>query len=470
MMNIVDLVLEHTGDSRPAFIDEAGRATSYAEFTDLIRSLSTGLAATITETRQCLVVAHSELLVCVALTLAGWRNGLRVAVVPPYIKPGELAHVLEKCGPGIVVGQDADASGRVAVRDLLGASRSGGIAPLGEPWLETFTSGTTGKPKCVSRTVERLSRDVLTLAEVTGFGSADRITAMTSALSTTSVLPALVAGSALVQVGVRSGRDFWRQIVDRHVSVISGTPYAYEIGAQHIPVAEEIRDVRLALCTSARLRPRTARQMIAKGVTVRNVMCSSEAGHIAYNDSADSDILSRSVGRLLDGVEVVIREPVSGEPVRPGGTGLISVRSPYIATRYRNDVERSAEVFRNGWVLSTDVGHIHDGFLFLEGRDDHKIHVGAAKVDPQEIEDALLRHPTVLDCVVVGEPHPRLGQVIVARVKVAATVSSKELSDHCAQMLSSIKVPRKVEFVDEIPRDFKGQPVRPKFVRFDGEE
>jgi malonyl-CoA/methylmalonyl-CoA synthetase len=469
MANILDAVLEHQADKRPAIVGE-NRTTSYQELVELARRLTGGLRQRLRDAEDvCLVVSHPNLEESLALTLAGWSLGHRVAVLPPYLKARELDHVLEKCSPVVTVSdQTPDSPTSVAFATLLDAPPSELGSSVSSAWLETFTSGTTGHSKCVDRKVSRLSDDIEQLAKAIGLTADDTVTAMTTALSTTSVLPALFAGAMVVTIPLHTARQFWQAISERSVTVISGTPYAYEFAIRKKPEPAQLRRVRMALTTSARLRPDTARRFMQDtGIAVRNIMCSSESGHIAYNDAEEQELLATSVGRPLPGVAVEIRDE-TGTVLSTGQPGRICVKSPYTATRYRNQPDATAAVFQGDWVVSTDVGYLDaEGYLRLTGRDDHKIHFGAAKLDPQELEDVLLGHPAVSDVVVAGVDHARLGQIPVARVATSRDTSAAELLAYCREQLSATKAPQRIEFVDKIAKDFKGQPIRPKYVRFD---
>ncbi|WP_329213983.1 acyl--CoA ligase [Streptomyces sp. NBC_00683] len=469
MANIVDAVLEHEADDRPAIVGET-RTTSYRDLVDLARRLTGGLRQRFRNDEDvCLVVSHPGLEESLALTLAGWSLGHRVAVLPPYLKSRELEYALEQCSPVVTVSdQTPDSAGSVAFRTLLDAPASDLGSSASEAWLETFTSGTTGHSKCVDRRVSRLSDDIEQLASAMGLSADDKVTAMTTALSTTSVLPALLAGSTVVTIPLQTARQFWKAISDTSITVISGTPYAYEFAGRKKPEPGQLKNVRMALTTSARLRPDTARRFMEDtGVSIRNIMCSSESGHIAYNSSTDEELLAASVGKTLPGVTVEVRDD-AGKVLPVGQSGRICIKSPYTATGYRNDPDSSAAVFQGDWVVSTDVGYLDaQGFLYLTGRDDHKIHFGAAKLDPQELEDILLSHPAVDDVLVVGEAHVRLGQIPVAQVVTSRETEAAELLAYCREQISATKVPQRIEFVDKITKDFKGQPVRPKYVRFD---
>ncbi|MGW3950443.1 class I adenylate-forming enzyme family protein [Streptomyces sp. NPDC004752] len=470
MAGIVEEIAEHAGDKRPAIVGET-RTISYRELIELTRRLAGGLQRTLPpEDNLCIVVSHPGLAESLALTLAGWSLGFRVAAVPPYLKARELSFALAACGPCVTISdRSPDLPQSMAFSTLLHSPRDRWGFAESTASLLTFTSGAAGRSTCVERPVSRLSQDLDQLVRVTGLTADDRVTAMSTALSTTSVLPAIRAGATVVRVPLHSPRQFWQSISEQSLSVISGTPYTYELAARGRPDPHQLKSVRLALTTSARLRPSTIRTVLRDtGVAVRNVMCSGESGTIAYNDTEDPELLARSVGRPLPGVTVEIRGD-DGRVLPAGQAGRIRVRSPFAATGYRNDPEEgTAAVFQGDWVVGSDVGHLDEqGYLHLTGRNDHKIHFDAAKLDPQELEGVLMGHPAVTQAYVFGENHERLGQIPVAHVVVGRPARVEDLLAYCREQLSSTKVPQKLEIVATITKDVHGKPVRPQYVRFD---
>ena len=468
MASIVDIFQEHRRDDTPAIITD-GHSITYRELTDLVRQLAGGLERKLPEIEDlCLVVAHPGLPESLSLTLAGWSLGLRVATIPAYLKAREREAVLSICTPTVIVSENTtDSPHSLSFEELRGSAPSSGGSSRPHARLESFTGGTTGRPKCAERDVDRLSDDVGQLISAAGIVARDRVTTMTASLSTTSVLPAIQAGATVVTMPLRSPRQFWKSIGEHSISVISGTPYAYELAALKKPDRDQIQTVRLALTASARLRPTTIEKIKhSTDIDIRNIMCSSESGHITFNTSSETGLLAHSVGKPLPGVQVEIRAD-DGAVVPPGKTGVVCVKSRFTATGYRNDPDETAQVFQDGWVVSNDSGYRDSqGNLYLTGRNDPRIHFGTAKLDPREIEDVVLQHPAVHDALIVGIAHERLGQIPVLRAVISSPVTTEELLNHCRVRLSPSKVPQRVEFVSEIAKSFTGQPVRPRFHRF----
>jgi fatty-acyl-CoA synthase len=161
-----------------------------------------------------------------------------------------------------------------------------------------------------------------------------------------------------------------------------------------------------------------------------------------------------SVGQPLLGVEVrVVDDDAQEVPV--GESGEVIVRSPVVCRRYWNDPEQSARTFRDGFCFTGDVGHLdEEGFLYLTGRKKDMIISGAENVYPAEVENVLYGNPAVLEAAVIGVPHPRWGETVVAVVALrdGMTASADELIAWCGQHLAGYKRPRRVELVERLPR------------------
>ncbi len=160
-----------------------------------------------------------------------------------------------------------------------------------------------------------------------------------------------------------------------------------------------------------------------------------------------------SVGKPVPGVEVRIEGP-DGEALPAGQDGEICVRGPVVMQGYWNSPQATAEVVRDGWFHTGDVGHLDDeGWLYVVDRLKDLIIRNGFNVYPRDVEDALLAHPEVVAAAVVGRPDPRVGEEVVAFVQLApgSTLSEDDVRDHAKQHLSGAKYPREVRIVDGIP-------------------
>ena len=181
-------------------------------------------------------------------------------------------------------------------------------------------------------------------------------------------------------------------------------------------------------------------------------------------EPADAPHHAGSVGRVSPGFEVVVRN-AEGTPLPIGETGEITMRGPTLMQGYLGDTAQTAERIRNGWIHSQDIGRVDAaGNIYLSGRSSDMIMRGGLNISPLEVENALSTHPDVLDVAVVGAPHAVLGQTVWAFVVVRASEPDaslqERLTEHCRTLLSPPKVPARVLFVDEIPRNAGGKILR----------
>jgi acyl-CoA synthetase (AMP-forming)/AMP-acid ligase II len=126
---------------------------------------------------------------------------------------------------------------------------------------------------------------------------------------------------------------------------------------------------------------------------------------------------------------------------------------------YRND-EATAGTWKDGWLYSGDLARLdEDGYLYIVGRKKDVIIRGGNNIHAVDVEAVLLEHPHVVEAAVVGVPHPVLGEDVAAVVVLSpgASTTTDELREHCAGALADYKVPRRIEVVDELPRNATGK-------------
>jgi fatty-acyl-CoA synthase len=166
-----------------------------------------------------------------------------------------------------------------------------------------------------------------------------------------------------------------------------------------------------------------------------------------------------SVGKPVMHLEVRIVDD-AGHDVTAGATGEIALRGPKVFKRYWRDDEATANAIRDGWFHTGDIGRVDDeGFLYIEDRKKDMILSGGENIASPEIERAIYEHPAVLEAAVVGVPDTRWGEVPKAFVviRTGASVSADDVTAHCAARLAKFKVPKHVEFIDELPRNPSGK-------------
>jgi long-chain acyl-CoA synthetase len=164
-----------------------------------------------------------------------------------------------------------------------------------------------------------------------------------------------------------------------------------------------------------------------------------------------------SCGRLLEGVEIRIVDP-GGAEVSQGEVGEIRVRTPFMIQRYLN--RGAPDELVDGYFATGDVGRIDaDGFLYILDRKKDMIIAGGVNIYPAEVESVLRKHSSVFDAAAFGVPNVEWGEEVRAVVECAPgrTVSEEELLAFVSTDLAGYKRPRRIDFVEELPRNAAGK-------------
>ena len=177
-------------------------------------------------------------------------------------------------------------------------------------------------------------------------------------------------------------------------------------------------------------------------------------------DGAREDLLC-SAGRPYPWAELLIADPMTGEPLRPREVGEIWLRAPNVMRGYFNRPdETAAALSRDGWLRTGDGGYVdEDGYLFLTDRIKDMIVSGGENVYPIEVEEVLSQYPEVLEVAVIGVPDERWGETVKALIvcRPGAEPDADEVVAFARARLAGYKLPRSVEFVDELPRTPTGK-------------
>ncbi|MDF2683173.1 MAG: long-chain-fatty-acid--CoA ligase [Brevibacillus sp.] len=176
-------------------------------------------------------------------------------------------------------------------------------------------------------------------------------------------------------------------------------------------------------------------------------------------DPQDARAKSHTVGKPMPFAEIKVVDE-QGERVGVGEAGEICIKSPAVARGYWQKPDATAVTFVDGWCHTGDLGTIDsDGFLAIAGRKKDMIRSGGENIYPVEIEDTLIRHPSVVDVAVIGIPDPQYVETVCAVVvpRPGAQVTVEEIIQYATEHLASYKKPRKVVFVSEIPRTPSGK-------------
>lgn len=169
-----------------------------------------------------------------------------------------------------------------------------------------------------------------------------------------------------------------------------------------------------------------------------------------------------STGREYPGVQIRIVDD-HGRVLGANEVGEVATRSDLVMRGYWNQPEKTKEVLRDGWLHTGDVGYLdNEGYLYLVDRKNDKIITGGLNVYPREIEEVLSAHPAVAQATVFGVADPYWGEAITAAIVVrnGASLSEDELAAFCKERLAGYKRPKKVHFLEDLPKNLYGKVLR----------
>lgn len=179
--------------------------------------------------------------------------------------------------------------------------------------------------------------------------------------------------------------------------------------------------------------------------------------------------LLRSVGKPTPGIRIEIHHPETGAPLPPDTPGEIWIAGPSLFREYWNRPEATAQALQGEWYKSGDGGRIDEqGYLFLTDRIKDMIVSGGENVYPAEVEAVLRDHPAVQDCAVFGLPHPKWGEGVTAALELRPghSTTPKEVIAFARESLAAYKVPRRLEIGVTLPRTASGKVQRGKIRQY----
>jgi acyl-CoA synthetase (AMP-forming)/AMP-acid ligase II len=341
--------------------------------------------------------------------------------------------------------------------------------------LMMYTSGTTGKPKGVvlaDRSVISGGQFVSTAHEL---GPQDRVLACLplyhiNAQIVTAVAP-LVHGGSLVLPHRFSVSHYWGWVEQYQCTWINLVPtmISYLLNASDQPEKGlDLSRVRFCRSASAPLPPSQHRAFEDKfKIGVIETMGLTETAAPCFTNPLDPS--QRKIGSpgQAFGNEAMIADP-DGNALPPGETGEIMIRGPNVMKGYYKNPEETKKAFTDdGWLHTGDLGHMdEDGFVFVTGRIKELIIKGGENIAPREIDEALLKHPAVLEAAAVGIPDRDYGQEIMACVvlKAGEQCTEDELREFCKRELGAYKTPKVFRFQNELPKGPSGKVQRLKLL------
>lgn len=333
--------------------------------------------------------------------------------------------------------------------------------------LVLHTSGTTSKPKIVPIRHRNLARSAVGIAGSLAMTARDRSLNVMPLFHIHGLLAGLLAplsaGGSVVCTEGFDAFGFFSWLETLRPTYYTAVPTMHQMvlsrSSGHRSMAREC-GLRFVRSSSASL-PTPVLDDLKElfGAPVIEAYGMTEATHqMCANPLPPAVAKARSVG-VPTGVELAVLDDL-GRPAPAGQRGEVAVRGPTVIDGYENNPEADRAAFTSGWFRTGDEGCVDaDGYLFLTGRLKEQINRGGEKVSPLEVDEALLGHEAVAEAVTFAMPHPKLGEEVVAAVVTVegASVTERELRRFLSESLAAFKVPRRVLFLDELPKGPTGK-------------
>jgi long-chain acyl-CoA synthetase len=189
----------------------------------------------------------------------------------------------------------------------------------------------------------------------------------------------------------------------------------------------------------------------------------SEASPSTHSNPLGGEIRIGTIGLPLPNTEARIIDPQTGATVPVGERGELAIRGPQVMQGYWRRPDETAKVIQDGWLRTGDIGVMDgDGYFAIVDRAKDLIIASGYNIYPREVEEVLIRHPAVQECVVVGVPDEYRGETVRAYVvlKEGMKATPEELIAFCKQDLAVYKVPKQIVFRDELPKSLVGKVLR----------
>lgn len=490
-VELTDAMVARGHGDRTALIGN-GRRRTYKELADWTNRLAHAMVEDLgLQPGNRVLIRSANNPAMVAVWLAATKAGAVVVNTMPLLRAGELGQIVDKaeiafafCDTRLmdemaicaktsaflktVVGFDGT-SNHDAELDRLALEKPVRFdaVPTGrdDVALLGFTSGTTGSPKATMH----FHRDLLIIAdgyakEVLGVTPDDVFVgspplAFTFGLGGLAVFP-LRFGAAATLLENASPPNMI-DIIQKYRATVSFTaPTAYRVMLKAMDEGADLSSLRAAVSAGETLPAPVYDEWIAKtGKPMLDGIGSTEMLHIFITNRFD-DHRPACTGRPVSGYEAKVIDD-DGQPVAPGTVGRLAVRGP-TGCRYLAD-DRQAAYVLNGWNVTGDAFSMDaDGYLHFAARNDDMIISSGYNIAGPEVEAALLSHPAVAECAVIGQPDDDRGAIVEAHVVLAPGHAPdpalvKALQDHVKATIAPFKYPRSVRFTEALPKTETGK-------------
>lgn len=467
---------------RTALVDREGEEYTFQELDEEVKSASAGLKELGLERGDTIAFMTRNSADAFIIILAAWRSGITVAELKPKTSPENISYFLEDSQADAFfysrgnrekverVEDNLEVDSLVQINEFESGGSSNNIVverDLDEEMARLgYTSGTTGLPKGVPVSHDRLLSSVMVILMRDEVIEGDNVCLIYPyyGVGVLELLASLSSGATLYLPPDTSSESTLETIEKHDITTIGGVPTQLKALAEEASGYDtsSLRYVH----TGSGVLTEEVYSMIKEELceTVCTSYGSSEAGETLY--SLEDSI---SIGRPTRFQEVRLVEKGEKDPekvIEGEGSGELIVKADgsQVFDGYWNKPEKTDEVLIDGWYFTGDVVYRDTEEMFwFRGRDDDMIISGGENISPAEIENTLLTHSDVKNAGVVGIKDEKWGERVVGFVETESEVSEEELDEHCKQSeLENFKRPKEYVFVNEMPLNKTGGVERKK--------
>ncbi|GED66735.1 AMP-binding protein [Brevibacillus reuszeri] len=333
-----------------------------------------------------------------------------------------------------------------------------------------YTSGTTGFPKGVMLSHVNIVNNAIKVAECQGLGLEDRVCIPVPFFHcfgcVMGTLACVATGATMVPVTAFDPGLVLSIVEQERCTALYGVPTMFIAELNHPTFeARDLSSLRTGIMAGS-LCPIEVMKNVVDKMGIRDIT-------IAYGQTESSPVITQTrpedsierkvatVGRLHEGVEAKIVDPVTGESLPLGVQGELCTRGYLVMKGYYNMPDQTEKAIdADGWLHTGDLATVdEEGYYKITGRLKDMIIRGGENIYPREIEEFLYTHPKILDVQIVGVPDPKFGEQVLAciRVKEDTDLTEEEIRSYCEGKVAHFKIPRYIQFVTEYPMTASGK-------------
>lgn len=330
-----------------------------------------------------------------------------------------------------------------------------------------YTSGTTGNPKGVTLTHDNLYKNTHSILQYLKLGESDSIV---------NVLPFYYSyGNSILHTHLASGarlvlvnnmvfpKIVLEQIQRERVTGFSGVPSTFALLLNRTNMQNfDLSSLRYITQAGGAMPPANIQKLVDILPDIDFVVMYGQTeatARLSYLPPAMLHKKMGSVGVAIPGVELEIRNK-TGSKVQTDEVGEIYAFGENIMQGYWNAPDKTSEVIKDGWLSTGDLAHYdEDGYVYIVGRSSDMIKTGANRVSPNDIEEVLSGIDGVEEVAVIGVEDEIMGQVIKAFIVKAhdSNLDKRRIMVHCKENLATYKIPKYIEFIEELPKTASGK-------------